>query len=83
MIKTCDFYNNLYCSYILYQENVKRQKGEEYLKKAKTLYSKISQQLDAEIGSNTYNKLQELLDKFDQLISATKIKSTTTSSSRA
>lgn len=81
LIKTCDFYNNLYCSYYLYQRGIKQKKGEEYLKKAKSFYSKLFQQVDAEIGSNTYNKLQELIVKFEQIISATEIKSTTTSSS--
>jgi hypothetical protein len=81
LIKICDRFNNLTCSFINYRNGKDLKKGKEFLKETKNYYLKFSQKVDAEIGSKTYNQLSSLVDKFEKLIDATETKSATTNRS--
>jgi (p)ppGpp synthase/HD superfamily hydrolase len=81
MIKLCDRYNNLFCSYILYPNVREVYRDIDLINETKEIFFGISKDLDDEIGSKTYNHLYTLIVKFENLINATKLKSSTTKGS--
>jgi (p)ppGpp synthase/HD superfamily hydrolase len=81
LVKVCDRFNNLTCSYAMFSKKQNIVKGKVFLKETEEMYLKLSKKLDAEIGTNTYNQLLDLVNNFKELIRATELKSATTTSS--